>query len=570
MFKNLKLKYKIMLLAITPVLIMCIVAVLINNTVIKNKMLNDAKSELRAVAESVLAAYDQNMGDYFVNSSGDLWKGSYNVSLSNKLIDDLASKTGIDITFFYGDRRLVTSLIDSNGERIVGSLAGEFLVKNVLTDGNDVFTNRVSVDGVMYYGYYIPVYQNNSDEIIGMIFAGMPVSEVQKSLNVIAFVFIGAIAVIMIISVILCAIISNSISNSIHDSVQVVEALSKGNLGVRINSKYLDRADEVGTIANSTKVLTDNMRDIIGAILASAGVLQNTSDELNSSSAKTIDYMSQVERAIDEIAKGATSQAEETLNASSDVISMGEIVDVTRQDAEALEKRANVMNKTSNDAIAILEALKDVNLKTIHAVNEFGVQTKATNTSVNNIKASTDVITEIASQTNLLALNASIEAARAGEAGRGFSIVATEISRLAEQSSTAATEITEIIEELLANSNKTMETMGEVTKVIGKQDEHIQDTVNAFNQVKNEVDGSLINIRSISEKTKTLVDIRNKISSVLESLSAVAEENAASSEENSASVTEVSSIMKVVVEEVKNLNNVVESLKSSIDQFTLG
>ena len=64
--------------------------------------------------------------------------------MSDKFIDDLAAKTGIDITFFCGDKRLVTSLKDANGERILDSAAGEFLVKNVLTDGNDVFTNRLA------------------------------------------------------------------------------------------------------------------------------------------------------------------------------------------------------------------------------------------------------------------------------------------------------------------------------------------------------------------------------------------------------------------------------------------
>ena len=66
-------------------------------------------------------------------------------------------------------------LKDKKGDYILGSKAGDYLKKNVLEGGKDVFTSRVSVEGTMYYGYYIPVKQNNSDDIIGMIFAGMPV-----------------------------------------------------------------------------------------------------------------------------------------------------------------------------------------------------------------------------------------------------------------------------------------------------------------------------------------------------------------------------------------------------------
>lgn len=569
MIKNIKLKTKILICALIPVLLMCIVALIINDTVVKNKMLNDAKSELRATAESVLAAYDQNTGDYFLNSAGDLWKGSYNVSLSDKFIDNLAAKTGIDITFFYGNQRLVTSLIDENGQRITGSPAGEFLVQNVLIDGNDVFTNRVSVDGNMYYGYYIPVFQNNSDEIIGMIFAGMPVSEVQKSLDIIAYVFMGSIGIILLIALISSIIMANTIAKSIHSSVDALEELSKGNLNICVDEKYLDRKDEVGSITQSTKALADNLKTIIGSISDNAGVLQNSSNELNLSSDKSLEYMEQVELGIADIANVASNQAKDTMDAAMSVTRMGDVVTTTSDDVKELENRANVMNETSNRAISILDDLKRINLQTIEAVNEFGIQTKATNQSVNNIKKSTEIITEIAEQTNLLSLNASIEAARVGEAGKGFAVVASEISKLADQSSVAAKEITEIIEQLLENSNNSMATMADVTTVIGKQDEHVKKTFDAFIQVNEQVDGSLVNIKSIANHMDELVDIRSQIDEVLKKLSAVAEKNAASSQENSASAVEVSSIMSNVASEVENLNLVVDSLKISIDQFKM-
>ena len=569
MLNKLRIKYKILLSSLIPVGLICIVAILISNTVVKNKLLEDAKSELQVTAESVLSAYDQNTGDYFVNAAGDLWKGSYNVSLSDKFIDNLAQKTGIDITFFYGDRRLVTSLIDKNGDRITGSPAGEFLVENVLRDGNDVFTNRVSVDGEMYYGYYIPVYQNNSNEIIGMIFAGMPVSEVQKSLDMITYIFLGAILIVMLIAVITSFILAYSISNSIQGSVKVLESLADGNLNVEVNQKNLRRGDEVGVITNSTKTLATNLKSMIGSILESSHVLQNSSNELNNSSEKTIEYLRLVEQAIQEIATGAGDQAEETLKALQEIVTMGELVSHASENAIELENRAHMMNETSNHAINILEHLKSINQKTIQAVKEFGAQTKATNASVINIKASTEMISAIASQTNLLSLNANIEAARAGEAGRGFAVVATEISSLADQTSKAATEIGQIIDELLSNSNKSMETMEDVTRVINDQDAYVNSTSDAFAQVKTEVDNSLVNIQNIAENTKNLVLIREQLSSILENLSAVAQENAASSEENSASVMEVSNIMNAVAQEVENLNQVVDSLKDNIDQFKL-
>ena len=308
---------------------------------------------------------------------------------------------------------------------------------------------------------------------------------------------------------------------------------------------------------------------MIGSISESSHVLQNSSNELNNSSEKTIEYLRLVEQAIQEIATGAGDQAEETLKALQEIVTMGELVSHASENAIELENRAHMMNETSNHAINILEHLKSINQKTIQAVKEFGAQTKATNASVINIKASTEMISAIASQTNLLSLNANIEAARAGEAGRGFAVVATEISSLADQTSKAATEIGQIIDELLSNSNKSMETMEDVTQVINDQDAYVNSTSDAFAQVKTEVDNSLVNIQNIAENTKNLVLIREQLSSILENLSAVAQENAASSEENSASVMEVSNIMNAVAQEVENLNQVVDSLKDNIDQFKL-
>ena len=568
-FSNLKLKYKVILIAVIPVLTMCVIALIINNTVVKEKLLDDTKSELRATAKSLMAAYDQNQGDYFVNSAGDVWKGSYNVSLSENFIDDLSEKTGIEFTFFYGDKRLVTSLVDEEGNKIKGTPAGDFIVENVLNDGNDVFTNRVQVEGEMYFGYYIPVLQESNGEIIGMVFAGKPVSKVEASVNFVTRVFIVAIAAIIVMTVIVCILGARSISKSIQKSIEIVEQIADGNLNVDIDKKSIGRKDEVGNLSKSTAGLKENLLDMIGSISDSAKQLSDSSTQLASSSENTVSYISQVEGAINEIATRATKQAQDTLNASDEMEKLGHIVGDASDAAKDLENRANNMNRTSNDAVEILYELSIINDKTRNAFNEYEAQTKATNDSISNIQSFANVITNIADQTALLALNASIEAARAGETGRGFAVVAGEISSLAKQSSDAASETTKIIEELIFNSQNSVKTMEEVTSIIRQQDNYIKNTEKAFDDVKKEVDTSLSDIKYISEKIDEMVGIRNHICDVLEKLSDVAGQNAASSQENSASVTEVTVIMDDVAKEVDNIKEILESLNSGIEKISL-
>ena len=87
------------------------------------------------------------------------------------------------VTFFYGSKRIVTSLKDKNGDRILGSEAGKTVQKRVLQNKKPFFTNGVSVDGKMYYGYYIPVNQNESKDVVGMVFVGTPTAKVSQKIN---------------------------------------------------------------------------------------------------------------------------------------------------------------------------------------------------------------------------------------------------------------------------------------------------------------------------------------------------------------------------------------------------
>lgn len=79
----------------------------------------------------------------------------------------------MDVTFFYGNERIMTSAADSDGNRILGSPAGDVIITKVLQNGEEYFSENVSLEGNINYGYYMPVYQNGSDsEIIGMVFVG--------------------------------------------------------------------------------------------------------------------------------------------------------------------------------------------------------------------------------------------------------------------------------------------------------------------------------------------------------------------------------------------------------------
>ena len=524
-FRNLKLQYKMLILAIIPVLIMGIVAILISNTVVKNKLLDDAKQKLKATSNAVLAAYDQNAGDYFVNATGDVWKGAYNVSLSTPFIDDIAEKTGIEVTFFYNDTRLVTSLKDADGKRILGSKAGDFLVENVLQEGNEVFTNRVLVDGTFYFGYYVPVHQNNSDEIIGMVFAGMPVKEIYASLNLITMIFTVAILVILVIAVIGCLLVSRGIAKSIRNSMDVVKQISEGNLNVEIEQSMLDRKDEAGALSCNTQTLIDNLSAMIGKISNNTMTLNASSEEMNAAAGQAGNAVGNINDDLHNMLTGAVEQTGNAQNIKNSIHNMNIHLEKTLGEVDHLSDETKAMLDARNDVDKSLNQLDASNQDVMTEVENIQKQTQQNNESVEKIIAAVSYISDIADQTNLLSLNASIEAARAGETGKGFAVVAEEIGKLANQSNEASTEISELVNLLSYNSSQTMEIMDSVQDAMNDQTKKLVETANIFKQLQEHVSHVADGVDVIRDATVQLGKETNEIGKDIKNLSDIAQRN---------------------------------------------
>lgn len=108
------LKKKILMLGVLPVLVLGLMVIFIAQTIVRDSLLKEIKDALQSAATSTFAAYDQNSGDYIKTENGEIWKGSYNISKSESLVDSIKEKTGLEVTFFYGKDRIMTSAKDKN------------------------------------------------------------------------------------------------------------------------------------------------------------------------------------------------------------------------------------------------------------------------------------------------------------------------------------------------------------------------------------------------------------------------------------------------------------------------
>lgn len=554
-------------MALLPILVVCIAVMVINNTVIKNTLLDKTKNELKATAEALSAAYNQNSGEYFQNDDGEIWKGTYNVSLSQKLVTEMSEKTGSSLTFFYGDKRLVTSLKDKKGDYILGSKAGDYLKKNVLEGGKDVFTSRVSVEGTMYYGYYIPVKQNNSDDIIGMIFAGMPAREVDKTINLVSGLLFLILGIVLVLTIFVSVLASKEIASAIEDSVLVVQNMASGNLNVSINRKNLGRKDEVGKLSAGTKSLRESLGNMIGAISDNTLSLDVASQDMSNIAGQASDAMDSISENLKSVLESAKNQAEVTASVDDNVNNINMMLKQTGDEADGLSDAADDMLGTGREVDNSLKNLYNSNEEVLDAIERIRKQTSETDISVDKIKEAVNLIASIAEETNLLSLNASIEAARAGESGKGFAVVAVEISKLAEQSNAASADIEKMIMDLGQNSERTVETMEMVQDAINRQSDDMNNTRKIFEKVKDRINLVAKGVANIREATERLEGETTYIAEDINGLNAAANKNMENVKETMEAGEEVLKVVKNVSSMSVNVNTAANEMMQSVEKF---
>lgn len=380
----------------------------------------------------------------------------------------------------------------------------------------------------------------------------------------------GISAAVMLV---LAVLISSFGGLRITKAIKMVEAnlhqSASGDLSFTVSPVLLQRADEIGEMARSLENVRQSLASMLGSVVHTGKALNESSEKFSEKFGHISESIQNTNQAIDDLAQGATSQANETEIVNDKIKELGGVIEVEKSGVNKLEGTVGAMIKHTAVASGSIEELDQITRVTIDAIDMVSQQTNKNNDSAANINKAVEIIKGLAAQTNLLSLNASIEAARAGEAGRGFAVVAEEIRNLSEESSGNAQEIEEIVKELIDNVEVSVKKMQEVTGNVQKQQQCLDETREAFRYLNQEVKLVEEVTKEIGSQTEVLNTLKEIVTDSVNNLASVVEENAASTEETSASMTLLSQTISECNEDTQGLVELSHRQNAEAGKFQL-
>ncbi len=526
---------KLIAVCAVPMLVVALVIVSLSVRTLKNSIESEIQKSLKIMASCVAETYNNlYKGEYKQNKGGKVTKGENTISGKNDLIDALKEQTGFDVSLIYGDMRLITTMKKDNGEgrRINGSNVDEEYVA-VFNAGEDLFLKGVTIkelnnedgSGTECYLYYTPLY-NPDGSIVGAIEIATPSAFVAETTRSQTIIILIVAAVFILIAVAFALLISGRMGRAMKKIKDFLVTVRDGKLDAEPSKTTLKRKDELGDIYRTSVELQKSLVGIVGSIVEAADDLNSSALKLSSMADESGGTVSDVVGATEQIVERASSQAADAKYTSDGVSEMNEEIKQIKSDMAGLVSYAESMaaaEQKNRDIVEELHAQSDMTRLSLDKVQE---QIDRMNKSVQSIEKATTLITDIADETELLSLNASIEAARAGEAGRGFSVVAEQIGKLADQSNSSTGEINLIIKEVMDVAKDTAAIMKEVYDAMDLQQRKLDETRMQSEQVSDSVDRSIENITEISGKVDKLRESSHDIKKSVITLAEVSEKTA--------------------------------------------
>lgn len=467
------------------------------------------------------------------------------------LVGELAESKAIAYAGFIDPDGII---IADGDKEMVGKVVPNEKIEKLIKDKKEAAILSTSFTGTKVYEILSPIEKDG--KYTSAIKVAFDMTDTYKAINrnILIIVILGIIAFLILSALLIY--LSRGILKNLDNTKYSLNKLSKGDFTDSVSDEFVNQEDEFGDMARAIRNLQDSMRTTIKSIADSSKRVISSSDTVFAASKDSAIVSEEISRTVEEIANGASTQADDTEKGSINIMELGELIDGNQQNIITLVDISNEVNHFKDEGLRTIEDLLDgteENKTSVKNINDLIINT---NSSAEKIESASAMIKNISEQTNLLALNAAIEAARAGDAGRGFAVVADEIRNLAEMSNKFTEEIADIIGDLIEKTNDTVKNIKQVEESTEIQSQNVKITNEKFEDISKSIEKMLKALNDVDESSSIMNDKKEQIIGVIENLSAISEENAAATEEASASVEE----QMASVEEIENSANTLKQL----------
>jgi methyl-accepting chemotaxis protein len=349
----------------------------------------------------------------------------------------------------------------------------------------------------------------------------------------------------------------HSMVTSLREVVGVAERIANGNLA-QIDDlvvRYEGRP-EAGKLAKTLHHMVQNLRGVVRQIFAVSDSISATSQQINETAEQSGQATNQVAATIQQVSSGVLSQSEQLTAIATEMVTLQQAGEQVATTAKATGNIAKESAQIINDTLKGMQTVGQNVGEAAHQVQILAERSKA-------ISEITTSIADLADQTNLLALNAAIEAARAGEHGRGFAVVADEVRKLAERSSSATQDIAKIINEVQGQMGTTISTMEAGVSNVHQLTDRSGDASQALQRI-------LVAMEDAIQQAQMVAQGAQRASSAVTNAASVSEENSASAEEVSAATEEMAAQVEETVAATAQIEALSGELRAAVEIFQLG
>lgn len=483
--------------------------------------------------------------------------------IKDSLLEDGKSVMGIDIVIALNDGKVVSSSKDKN--------FGKLDIKSFISASDIKISSQVAKDNILTKTEQIftDVYNNP----VGVLHVESVSKAGVTALNALAFNSVILFIVLGLFVIAGAWIIGLSLK-PLGLLVQAAQRIADGDLtekesDIKSFNKYNCQKDEIGEFSRAFGVMRKNLSSMIARVSMSVSKVTDTSRVLSEISNQTGAATEQVARAISEIAEGSSRQADHA----------SEILKMMEDTQSQVEEGYKEVEKTVDSALTSTRVARQGRNSIEQAIDRIKTTTETVNASSQSVQElarhSKEIggiitaITDISNQTNLLALNAAIESARAGEYGRGFSVVADEIRKLAEESNKEAKQIEALIKDIQSGTSFTVKNMESNLRAVESQVNMVQKGGEALSVIVENVEQTERESRQMQAIFTRLKDYTQNVLHSIREISGIIEESAAVAEQMSATAQQQTAAVNEIANSSVELAGLATELQSEMNKFKL-